>query len=588
MQIQGLARKAVEALLREGSKAGLPGLRRFPAPRGPRPVGLHAAGQGGVLRRAGGEGEAPGPPLGAAGAPPFSTKAGGGLLFEEPAPELPAPSAYDDKTILRQEVETLGMLLSCHPLLLHRRELERIRPVPASADGEWVGRYVTMIGWWVTGKTVQDKNGRPMEFVSFEDTTAIFDATFFPKAYERFCRMLSRSRPYLLKGKVEESFGVATLNVEWVLLPGVSFSAWRGDRSGRHDVTPDGGKNRKNHWSQKKPQDSEGKDAAYGTKDNRRNRDVAFCTNGKGAYGIIGKPNEKNTPDRQQSCLEIGAADSDKGNDGYPDNARAYHRKQGCQRSKRAEEHRSGDAGKIITEAGGNSLNKAGEKGANRHSRSRGANFGKIMMRFVLVGSETGDSRGQHPFAVTVNEKENKQRHRQGKKEFSKVFSGMGRCLKEVSRCTRSQSGAESRKIQTEPISSDNQFFYERKTAESVSLGHLEGQSETFPFLVPVGGLLRDQDNQRGNGQDKANGYGKNHQSRRETGLTGQLSGQPVVVRKGRDTDDKSPCQRLGDGGRQQRKQADGPCRGKSRHDAQINLPVHGCHLYQAATKPAE
>jgi error-prone DNA polymerase len=73
-----------------------------------------------------------------------------------------------------------------------------------------------MIGWWVTGKTVQDKNGRPMEFVSFEDTTAIFDATFFPKAYERFCRKLSRSRPYLLKGKVEEEFGVATLNVEWV------------------------------------------------------------------------------------------------------------------------------------------------------------------------------------------------------------------------------------------------------------------------------------------------------------------------------------------------------------------------------------
>jgi DNA polymerase III alpha subunit len=47
---------------------------------------------------------------------------------------------------------------------------------------------VTLIGWWVTGKTVQDKNGRPMEFVTFEDTSAIYDATFFPKAYEKFCR----------------------------------------------------------------------------------------------------------------------------------------------------------------------------------------------------------------------------------------------------------------------------------------------------------------------------------------------------------------------------------------------------------------
>jgi error-prone DNA polymerase len=55
-----------------------------------------------------------------------------------------------------------------------------------------------------------------MEFVSFEDTTAIFDATFFPAAYGRFCRKLSRLRPYVLKGRVEEDFGVATLRVEWV------------------------------------------------------------------------------------------------------------------------------------------------------------------------------------------------------------------------------------------------------------------------------------------------------------------------------------------------------------------------------------
>ncbi len=139
-----------------------------------------------------------------------------GLLFEEPEANLPSPPPYDEKTVLNQEVETLGMLLSCHPLLLHRRELARLRPVPAARMGEWVGRYITMVGWWVTGKPVQDKNGRPMEFVSFEDTSAIFDATFFPKAYERFCQKLSRSRPYLLKGKVEEEFGVPTLTVEWV------------------------------------------------------------------------------------------------------------------------------------------------------------------------------------------------------------------------------------------------------------------------------------------------------------------------------------------------------------------------------------
>ncbi len=144
-----------------------------------------------------------------------SESAGAPSLFDQP-PKLPEPPGYDERTVLNQELETLGMLVSCHPLDLHRRAIARIKPLPARELGAWAGRYVTMIGWWVTGKPVQDKDGRPMEFVTFEDTSGLFDATFFPQAYARFCRKLTRLRPYLLKGKVEEEFGVATLTVEWV------------------------------------------------------------------------------------------------------------------------------------------------------------------------------------------------------------------------------------------------------------------------------------------------------------------------------------------------------------------------------------
>jgi error-prone DNA polymerase len=118
--------------------------------------------------------------------------------------------------VLRQEVETLGLLASRHPLTLLRRALARQSPVPAAELGNWVGRTVTVAGWWVTGKTVQTRKGEPMEFISFEDTTAIFDTTFFPRPYARFCRLLSRARPYLLKGKVEEEFGALTLTVDWI------------------------------------------------------------------------------------------------------------------------------------------------------------------------------------------------------------------------------------------------------------------------------------------------------------------------------------------------------------------------------------
>jgi DNA polymerase III alpha subunit len=55
-----------------------------------------------------------------------------------------------------------------------------------------------------------------MKFVSFEDTTGLYETVFFPKAYNRFCHMLNETRPYILKGKVEEDFGSISLTVSWI------------------------------------------------------------------------------------------------------------------------------------------------------------------------------------------------------------------------------------------------------------------------------------------------------------------------------------------------------------------------------------
>jgi error-prone DNA polymerase len=55
-----------------------------------------------------------------------------------------------------------------------------------------------------------------MEFLSFEDTTALYDATIFPDAYRRFCHLLTATRPVILEGWVEEDHGVRTLMVERV------------------------------------------------------------------------------------------------------------------------------------------------------------------------------------------------------------------------------------------------------------------------------------------------------------------------------------------------------------------------------------
>jgi len=140
-------------------------------------------------------------------------------LFDPDPPALPRPRPPDARALLRDEEEALGFLISRHPLTRYRDALlalrrAGIRLVRGAEIGRHVGRRVAMIGWLITAKLVTTKNDEPMEFVSFEDTTAIYETTFFPRVYERFCRMLTTARPYLLRGRVEEEFGAVTLTVD--------------------------------------------------------------------------------------------------------------------------------------------------------------------------------------------------------------------------------------------------------------------------------------------------------------------------------------------------------------------------------------
>ena len=77
----------------------------------------------------------------------------------------------------------------------------------------YVGHTITMVGWLITEKFAETKQGLPMEFATFEDTTALYDATLFPDVYRRCCHLLSGDCPYVLHGLVEEQFGVVTLTV---------------------------------------------------------------------------------------------------------------------------------------------------------------------------------------------------------------------------------------------------------------------------------------------------------------------------------------------------------------------------------------
>lgn len=148
----------------------------------------------------------------------FSSKNERGDLFsgvkEAGAVSLsPRPSPYPRDVMLKHECETLGIPISIHPLDLYAERIRRIAHVRARDLHAFKGRMVTAVGWQVTGKTVHSRDGEPMKFISFEDKTGIYEAVLFPAVYNRFCHILDASRPYVLRGRVEEDRGALTLNV---------------------------------------------------------------------------------------------------------------------------------------------------------------------------------------------------------------------------------------------------------------------------------------------------------------------------------------------------------------------------------------
>jgi DNA polymerase-3 subunit alpha/error-prone DNA polymerase len=129
---------------------------------------------------------------------------------------LPVFPPTDETTRLRREFTVLGFLCSRHPITLFAGVIRSLNTVKAVQLPHLIGRRVRLAAWLVTGKVVHTRHGDPMEFLTFEDETGIVETTFFPEPYRRFCHMLDRNRPYLLKGKVAVNWGAVTLTVDRV------------------------------------------------------------------------------------------------------------------------------------------------------------------------------------------------------------------------------------------------------------------------------------------------------------------------------------------------------------------------------------
>ncbi len=140
------------------------------------------------------------------------------MAFRSRAPiRVPGLPDFSDRQKWDHEMETMGLVLSVHPMDLAEPFFRSVRRtiVPARDLAAHVGKKIWLKGWPVTRKEVTTGEGEEMEFFTFEDKTAIFETVFFPKPFRRFCQDLDMDHAYLIHGLVESEFNVATLNVEY-------------------------------------------------------------------------------------------------------------------------------------------------------------------------------------------------------------------------------------------------------------------------------------------------------------------------------------------------------------------------------------
>jgi len=138
-----------------------------------------------------------------------------GGLAGQPAPDIGGlagqPIARLDQLTL--EIESFGFPISEHPL-------ERYLPVfsgkvKKACDLErYVGQTVNLLGVYITRKVAVTKQHDPMEFVTFEDETAIFECVMFPESYKEFGDLLNWETLFVIRGKVEEAYHTYTITVD--------------------------------------------------------------------------------------------------------------------------------------------------------------------------------------------------------------------------------------------------------------------------------------------------------------------------------------------------------------------------------------
>ena len=125
---------------------------------------------------------------------------------------------YHEGTKIMNELETMGLIISRHPIEIFRSLTISKNPICDSRKIHLkTGKIITIPGILIVGKEVATSNSKAMSFFSFEDEYGIFETVFFPKEYQEWGLKLHYGKAYLITAKVAVEFGTSILEVRKAL-----------------------------------------------------------------------------------------------------------------------------------------------------------------------------------------------------------------------------------------------------------------------------------------------------------------------------------------------------------------------------------
>jgi len=136
-----------------------------------------------------------------------------GVAREVPVARMRLPE-FSPAQRLWLEWDLLGLCTGPHPMTLFRPELPPGVLPAGEAERRPAGCRVRAAGLVAARRPVPTKNGELMQFLTLEDESGMIECTLFPRVNSRYRGLLRGLGPFLAEGRVEDTHGAPTLNVE--------------------------------------------------------------------------------------------------------------------------------------------------------------------------------------------------------------------------------------------------------------------------------------------------------------------------------------------------------------------------------------